>query len=38
MNDIKVDPELWAEFKTHCKKRGVSTCQQIRALIKAWVE
>lgn len=35
---FKVDPEIWSEFKSTCKMRGVSICYVMEGLMQAWVE
>lgn len=35
---FKVDPEIWSQFKSDCKLRGVSVCHVLEALMVAWCE
>lgn len=35
---FKGDPELWSEFKSSCKARGVSVCHVLETLMRGWIE
>lgn len=32
------DPEIWSQFKTECKTRGVSVCHVLETLMEAWIQ
>jgi len=34
---IRVDPELWEEFKDEVRKKSLSTCLVLEGLINAWI-
>jgi len=34
---IRIDPELWEEFKGEVTKKGLSTCLVLEGLINAWI-
>ena len=38
VTSIRVDPQLWEEFKTRCKKFGTTVSEVLRDLIKRWLE